>query len=132
MLCFFWCILGGAEATSRTLSDSTRESSEGVEGRLDFLCLGMLGSSREGTDETRLCCCGRWGEGGEPGGESSDSGTVRLSPSEESESESSTSEVGIQTLKPLLDCESADGADGSDWGRRFVDFLRGFGSSSAG
>lgn len=130
MLCFFPCILGGAEDISRTLSSCT-VSCEGVEGRLDFLCLGMLGNSREGTDETRLCVLGRWGEGGEPGGDSSESAMVRLSDSDESESESSISEVGIQTLKPLLD-DTAEGADGSDWGRRLVDFLRGLVSSSAG
>ena len=81
--CLFPCIFSGAEAeASRTLSSSSSASCVGVDGRLDFLCLGMLGNSSEGTEDTRLCACGRCGEGGEPGGEISESLTVLLSSSE--------------------------------------------------
>lgn len=69
----------------------------------------MLGSSIEGTDETLLCVCGLWGDAGTTAASSSED---RLSSSDSSEK--STSDDGIQTLNPLLDCETADGADDID------------------
>lgn len=51
----FLCSLEGAEAdTRRSSSISSSISLTGVVGWLDFLSLGMLGSSIDGTEETRL------------------------------------------------------------------------------
>lgn len=72
----------------------------------------MLGSSIDGTEETLLCPCGRCGDVGEPGGEIVSSSMERLSSSESSEY--STSDDGIQTLKPLLECDTVEAADGID------------------
>ena len=109
-----FCMLEGADDDiSRTFSSSTSSSLVGVVGPLNFLCLGMIGNSNEGTEETRLCAWGRCGDGGEPGGEISESVMVHVSSSDSSES--SISDDGIHTLKPLLDdCEIVDGTDGSD------------------
>lgn len=105
---------GGGGASSSTVGSATSSafaaSRSGVEGWLDFLSLGIDGSSMDGVEDTLLCA---WGRGGEPGGETGSSIDSSL-PSDSSEL--STSDVGIHTLKFLP--------------RRFVDFRRGCFASS--
>ena len=70
----------------------------GVVGWLVLRILGISGRSMDGTDEARRCMTGR-------GGDSCTSVTVSFSSSDDDDSSeySSSDDVGIQTLKPLLD-----------------------------